>query len=98
MGLGSVGKKIYKLRNHGGLAFDDPEILSKALGAKLWWRWLKEPMAQWATIWKHKYASSLQSEDHIRMDGNIKGSHIWNKAWDNREIRYFGKFFYLLLF
>lgn len=65
---------------------DDPEILSKALGAKLWWRWLKEPTAQWATIWKEKYASSLQSEDHIRMDGNIKGSHIWNKAWDNRGL------------
>jgi len=30
--------KICKPKNHGGLRLDDQEILSKALGAKLWWR------------------------------------------------------------
>eukprot|EP00253_Pinus_taeda_P009353 PITA_09353 len=39
-------EKFCKPRNYGGLGLDDPEILSKALGAKLWWRWLKEPKAQ----------------------------------------------------
>jgi len=34
-------EKIYKLRKHGCLGLDDPEILSKALGVKLWWRWIK---------------------------------------------------------
>eukprot|EP00253_Pinus_taeda_P003861 PITA_03861 len=91
-GKGEVNKKwalvawdkICKPRNYGGLGLDDPEILSKDLGAQFWWCWLKEPKAQWATIWKEKYASTCPSEDHIRMDGNIKGSHTWNKAWDNR--------------
>jgi len=33
-----------------------------------------------------KYASSWHTYDLIRMSGNIRGSHIWNKAWDNRSI------------
>lgn len=79
-------EKIYKPKNHGGLGLDDPDILSKVLGAKLWWRWVKEPEAQWAIIWKEKYTSSWQNNDHIMMGGNIKGSHIWNKAWENRGL------------
>eukprot|EP00253_Pinus_taeda_P028390 PITA_28390 len=38
-------EKICKPKNHGGLGLDDPKILSKVLGAKLWWRWIKEPEA-----------------------------------------------------
>ena len=78
--------KICKPKNDGGLGLDDPEILRKVLGAKLWWHWVKDPKAQWASIWKVKYASSWQYNDHIRMSGNIKGSHIWNKAWENKGL------------
>lgn len=63
---------------------DDQEILNNTLGAKLWRRWDQEPQAQWATIWKEKYAISWHTKDLIRMSGNVKGSHIWNRAWDNR--------------
>ena len=76
--------KIFKPKNHGGLGLDDPEVLSKVLGEKLWWRWVKDPKAQWARIWKGKYVSNWQDSDHIRMTGIIKGSYIWNKAWENR--------------
>jgi len=65
---------------------DDLEVLSRALRAKLWWRWVKEPKAQWASIWIEKYASTWDNNDHIRMSGNIKGSYIWNKAWENRGL------------
>eukprot|EP00253_Pinus_taeda_P011540 PITA_11540 len=41
-----VWDKICKPKNHGGLGLDDPEILSKVLGEKLWWRWVKDPKAQ----------------------------------------------------
>jgi len=78
--------KICKTKSHGGLGLDDQEILSDVLGAKLWWRWVKEPGAHWAKTWKEKYASSWQTSDLIRMSGNIKGTHIWNKAWDNRSL------------
>eukprot|EP00253_Pinus_taeda_P025758 PITA_25758 len=78
--------KICKPKSHGGLGLDDQEVLSKVLGAKLWWRWVKEPKAQWAKTWKEKYASSWQTSDLIRMSRNIKGSYIWNKAWENRSL------------
>eukprot|EP00253_Pinus_taeda_P025801 PITA_25801 len=79
-------EKVYKPKNYESLGFDDPEILGKVLGEKLWWRWIKEPKEQWAITWKEKYASSWLDNDCIRMDGNIRGSHIWNKAWDNRGL------------
>ncbi len=59
---------------------DDLEILNKVLGAKLWWRWVKDPKAQWASIWKEKYASSWHYSELIRMPGKMKGSPIWNEA------------------
>eukprot|EP00253_Pinus_taeda_P030148 PITA_30148 len=65
---------------------DDEDILSKVLGAKLWWQWVQEPKAHWARIWKEKYVSAWHTNDLIRMSGNIKGSYIWNRAWDNRSI------------
>eukprot|EP00253_Pinus_taeda_P004208 PITA_04208 len=78
--------KICKPKNHGGLGLDDPKVLSKVLGAKLWWCWVKYPKAQWASIWKEKYTSTWEDNDHIRMSGIIKGSHIWNKSWKNRGL------------
>eukprot|EP00253_Pinus_taeda_P027356 PITA_27356 len=47
-------EKICKPKNHGGVGLDDQEILSNVLGAKFWWRWVKNPKAQWASIWKEK--------------------------------------------
>jgi len=61
-------------------------MLNKVLGAKLWWRWLKDSASPWAKIWKQKYANNWKERDHIRMSGLIKGSHIWNKSWENRAI------------
>eukprot|EP00253_Pinus_taeda_P022159 PITA_22159 len=48
-------EKICKPKSQGGLGLDDQEILCKALGAKLWVRWVKEPKAQWARIWKENF-------------------------------------------
>jgi len=79
-------EKLCKPKDHEGLSLDDQEILSKALGAKLWCCWVHNPTTLWANIWKEKYAISWQTNDLIRMLGNIKGSHIWNKAWENRRL------------
>jgi len=35
---------------------------------------------------KKEYAQNWQERDCIRMYGLIKGSHIWNLAWKNRDI------------
>eukprot|EP00253_Pinus_taeda_P024545 PITA_24545 len=79
-------EKICKPKNYGGLGLDDPKILSKVLGTKLWWRWIKDPEAQWVMIWKEKYASNWKNNDLIRMLGYRKGSHILNNAWDSRGL------------
>lgn len=79
-------EKICKPKNYRGLGLDDSEALSKVLGVKLLWHWVKEGEAQWARIWKGKYASNWQDKYLIRMYGIIKGSHIWNKASGNRGL------------
>eukprot|EP00253_Pinus_taeda_P033036 PITA_33036 len=43
-------EKICKPKNHGALGLDDQEILSKVVGAKLWWRWVQNPETQWEKI------------------------------------------------
>lgn len=78
--------KICKPKSHGGLGLHDPETLSKVSGAKLWWQWIKEPNAPWAKLWKQKYAKHWQGKDLIRMIGQIRGSHIWNLAWENKSL------------
>lgn len=78
--------KPCKPKIHGGLGLHDPDILSKVLGAKLWWRWLKEIRNPWAKLWKQKYAIDWQETDHIRMTGHIRGSQIWNKASENKAL------------
>eukprot|EP00253_Pinus_taeda_P020137 PITA_20137 len=77
-------EKICKPKNHEGLGLDDLEILSKVLGAKLWWRWIKEPGAHWAIIWKEKYASSWLDNDCIRMDD--REALFWEDRWQQEPI------------
>lgn len=79
-------EKICKPKIYDGLGLDDPEILNRVLGAKLWWQWVKDPKAQWVMIWKEKYGSTWLNNELIRMSGHRKGSYFWNKAWDNREL------------
>ena len=67
--------KISKPKSFGGVGLDDPDLLNKVLGAKLWWQWVKEPETQWETIWKEKYASTWHNHDLIRMTGHRKGAH-----------------------
>jgi len=78
--------KLFMPKPHGGLGLHDPETLKTILGAKHWWRWLKESSKPWAKLWKEKYAKNWREEDLIRMTGQIRGSHIWNNAWENRAL------------
>eukprot|EP00253_Pinus_taeda_P024479 PITA_24479 len=78
--------RVCKPKSHGGLGLHDPRILSRVLGAKIWWRWLKEIQAPSAKVWKQKYASDWQEKNLIRMTGQVKGFAIWNRAWENRAL------------
>ena len=68
------------------LCLRDPDLLGKVLGAKTWWHWITNPTASWAKLWKAKYAPTHHLDSLIRLLGNVKGSPIWNQAWDNRNI------------
>ena len=70
----------------GGLGLRDPEILSKAVVAKILWRWVENPNSLWSTLWKVKYTNQIRDKDLIRLNGNTQGSPIWIKAWENRHI------------
>eukprot|EP00253_Pinus_taeda_P010960 PITA_10960 len=78
--------RVCRSKSHGGLGLHDLGILNRVLGAKIWWRWLKEIQAPWAKLWKHKYASEWQENNLIRMIGQVKGSAISNKAWENKVL------------
>eukprot|EP00253_Pinus_taeda_P017267 PITA_17267 len=77
---------VCKPKSHGGLGLHDLGIINRVLGAKIWWRWLKEIQAPYAKLWKQKYAREWQEKNLIRMTGQVKGSVIWNRAWENRAL------------
>lgn len=78
--------KLCKPKHLGGLNLQDPSMINRAYGAKLWWKWLKEPNLPWAKHWKEKYAPKYSSQNLIRMQENPEGSPIWNLARNNRKI------------
>lgn len=64
----------------------DPSTINMICGAKLWWRWLKEPNLPWARHWKEKYTPECNNQDLIRPQEVLEGSPIWNLARRNRNI------------
>jgi len=79
-------EKICKPKKYGALGLRDIDLLGKALGAKNLWIWIANPNSPWGILWKAKYTPFLSQEKIIRLNGNIKGSIIWNQAWENRDI------------
>jgi len=78
--------KMCKLKQLEGLNLLGPSTINRACGAKLWWKWLKEPKLPWARYWKEKYAPMHSIQHLIRMQENPEGSPIWNLARKNRHI------------
>eukprot|EP00253_Pinus_taeda_P026308 PITA_26308 len=78
--------KLCKSKSLGGLNLIDPQTTNNICGAKLWWRWLKEPHLPWAKHWKEKYTPNCSETDLIRLQEVPEGSPIWNLAKRNRNI------------
>jgi hypothetical protein len=78
--------KLCLPKSQGGLGLRDPGKLNQVMGAKIWWRWLKNPAAAWAQLWKQKYAPHIPEDQVIRLNNHIQGSNIWNTAWQNRTL------------
>ena len=69
-------EKLRKPRILGGLGLQHPATVNKACGAKLWWRWVKDPQTPWAKLWKAKYVDNLHHQDLIRMTDSLARSPI----------------------
>jgi hypothetical protein len=78
--------KLCMPKTQGGLGLRDPGKLNQVMGAKIWWRWLKNPTAAWAQLWRRKYAPLSAEDQLIRHNEHIQGSNIWNTAWQNRTL------------
>jgi len=78
--------KICKPKARGGLNLVDPSTVNIACGAKLWWKWIKEPNLPWERFWKEKYIPNCHIQDIIRLQEVPEGSPIWSLARKNRNI------------
>eukprot|EP00253_Pinus_taeda_P009477 PITA_09477 len=78
--------KLCKSKSLGGLNLIDPLTSNNICGAKLWWRWLKEPHLPWAKHWKDKYTPNCNKKDLIWLQEVPEGSPIWNLAKRNHNI------------
>jgi hypothetical protein len=59
---------------------------TQVMGAKIWWRWLKNLTVAWAQLWRRKYTPLSAEDQLIRHNEHIQGSNIWNTAWKNRTL------------
>jgi len=78
--------KVCLPKKAGGIGLRDPENSNKAMGGKIWWRWLAHPNTPWASLWTSKYANNCPMEERIRMTEMSTGSVIWNSAIQHRNL------------
>jgi len=76
-------EKMGRPKKDGGLGLKNLEILGKSLGANTLCLWIVNPNSPWGTLWKEKYVPTHSQEQIITLNGRIKGSVIWNQAWEN---------------
>ena len=79
-------EKMSEPKSRGGLGLKDPQRLSQALVAKIYWRWIKSSKVLWARIWQGKYAKDISPQDWIHLEGDRSGSMIWKYSWKKRAM------------
>lgn len=70
--------KIIKPKILGGLGIKDLKLQNKALGAKLVWKFIKNPNITWARMLATKYLPDQDPLNLLRVDIFPKGSRTWN--------------------
>eukprot|EP00253_Pinus_taeda_P031482 PITA_31482 len=67
-------KEVVKRKMEGGLGLRDPYLLNQAMGAKLWWQWMKRGNDLWKKIWSKKDGSSARfSEEAWQQRDRMNG-------------------------
>ena len=77
---------VCKPKVQGSLGLRDPEIMSKILGAKIWWRWVNISSEPLAILWRKKYARDRPRHLLICFNEAPIGSSIWLKAMVGKTI------------
>lgn len=69
---------VCRPRHAGGLGLRSIALVSKALAAKLYWRWCNSQDQDWAKILTHKYLPGANDHEvpHLSLVG--RGSCIWD--------------------
>lgn len=70
--------KIIKPKSMGGLGIKDFKLQNKALGAKLVWKFIKDPKATWIRMMATKYLPNEDPQNLLRANSHLKGSKPWN--------------------
>lgn len=79
-------EKVCLPKYSGGIGLRDPEHSNKAMGAKIWWRWLAYPSTPWASLWTAKYTRNYPMEERLHMTETSAGSAIWNAAIQHKSL------------
>lgn len=58
----------------GGIGLRDPSHNNEIMVARIWWKWLTEPLTPWASLWTAKYARNCPMEKLIRISEVSTGS------------------------
>jgi len=58
--------KLILPKYQGGLGLRDPDVMSMALGAKIWWQLVQGGEQLWIKIWNCKYRQRIILEERLR--------------------------------
>ena len=72
-------------KNEGGLVLCDPLDSNKAMGGKIWWKWITYEDELWVKLWHAKYAQKWPKQMLIRYGENLPGSSIWKATQENGD-------------
>ena len=76
-------KTVCKPKEVGGLGIRDPLDVNKAMGAKIWCKWITHEEEPWAKLWHAKYAPQWPKQSLIRFGEDLPASSIQKLAQEN---------------
>ena len=77
---------VCKPKNVGGIGLQDPLDTNKAMGEKIWWKWIMYEEEPWAKLWHAKYAHHWPKQMLIQFGEDLSGSSIYIAAQENRNL------------
>ena len=73
-------KTVCKPKDAEGSGLQDPLDTNKAMGAKIWWKWITHEEEPWVNLWHAKYAQHWPKQSLIGFWEDLPSSSIWKLA------------------